>query len=535
MRHGKSKLWVVALLGIAILPYSADAKQPKQITLSPIGRFDPGPGREGAEIAAYDPATKRIFSINAASSQVDVLDISDPSDPVLEFTIPLGGRPNSVAFHNGIVAVAVENAIKTDPGQVEFFDTNGTPLNSVTVGALPDMLIFTPNGRWLLVANEGEPNSYNQPDSIDPEGSVSIIDMTVGAANLTQADVKTARFNDLIPQTNASSIRFYGPDATLAQDLEPEYIAVSHDSKTAWVTLQENNAIAILDIEARVFTRLAGLGFKDHSQAGNGLDANDTDGINIANWPVFGMYQPDAIDSYRVRGVTYLVMANEGEARDFPGFNEEVRVNALDLDPTAFPNADVLQLDANLGPLIVTSETGDTDSDGDIDKIFVPGARSFSIRTANGDLVFDSGDDFEQITKAQVPASFNSNGEADTFDTRSDNKGPEPEGVVLGKAFGRTYAFIGLERTAGVMVYDVSDPFKPTFVQYVNTAPDDISPEGLLFIKEEDSPNGKPLLVVSHEISGTTTIFEITKGSAPFSVDGGTADNGSSKGKMRTR
>jgi hypothetical protein len=151
------------------------------------------------------------------------------------------------------------------------------------------------------------------------------------------------------------------------------------------------------------------------------------------------------------------------------------------------------------------------------------------------DLVFDSGDDFEQITAAQAPDSFNSNGMAATFDTRSDNKGPESEGIVLGKAFGRTYAFIGLERTAGVMVYDISDPFVPTFVQYVNTSPDDISPEGLLFIKEEDSPNGKPLLVVSHEISSTTTIFEITKGAASFSVAEGTTDNGSSKGKMKTR
>jgi 2',3'-cyclic-nucleotide 2'-phosphodiesterase/3'-nucleotidase/5'-nucleotidase len=511
VKRGMTTICIVILLSVAILPYSAEAKQPKQITVTPIGRFNGG-GREGAEIAAYDPSTQQIFSINPSLLSIDVLDISDPSNPVLVFRIPVGGRPNSVAILEGVVAVAIENAIKTDPGFVQFFDINGTLLSTVTVGALPDMLIFTPNGRRLLVANEGEPNSYNLLDSVDPEGSVSIIDMTVGAANLTQADVRTATFSNAIPRANASSIRIYGPGATLAQDLEPEFIAVSHDSKTAWVTLQENNAVAILDIEAGIFTRLVGLGFKDHKQADNDLDASDRDGgINIANWPVFGMYQPDAIDSYRVRGVTYLVMANEGEARDFPGFNEEVRVSDLDLDATAFPNADVLQLDANLGRLLVTSVTGDTDSDGDFDKIFVPGGRSFSIRTANGDLVFDSGDDFEQITARQVPASFNSNGEADTFDTRSDNKGPEPEGVVLGKAFGRTYAFIGLERTAGVMVYDVSDPFKPTFVQYVNTSPDDISPEGLLFIKEEDSPNGKPLLVVSHEITGTATIFEITK------------------------
>jgi Choice-of-anchor I domain len=506
MRNLRSMICVVAMLGIAILHHAAYAKQPRHITLTPIGRYNAGPGIERAEIAAYDPATSQIFSINPTLARVDVLDISNPSDPVLAFSILLGGRPNSVAFHNGVVAVAVENAIKTDPGQVEFFDTNGTPLSSVTVGALPDMLIFTPNGRWLLVANEGEPSSYGQMDSVDPEGSVSIIDMKVGAANLTQADVRTATFNDAIPKRNTSSIRIYGPDATLAQDLEPEYIAVSEDSKTAWVTLQENNAIAVLDIKAGIFTRLVGLGFKNHSRPRRGLDASDRDGgINIANWPVFGMYQPDAIVSYRVDGVTYLVMVNEGDTRAFTGFNEEAQVSALSLDPTVFANADVLQLDANLGRLTVTNATGHADGDGDFDKIFVPGARSFSIRTAEGRLVFDSGDDFEQITAAQVPTLFNSS------DTRSDNKGPEPEGVVLGKAFGRTYAFMGFERTGGVIVYDVSDPFHPTFVQYVNTSPDDISPEGLLFIKQKDSPTGKPLLVVSHEISSTTTIFEISK------------------------
>ena len=523
MKLVRTTICVVALLVIAILHPTASAKQPKQITLTPIGRYSAGPGIERAEIAAYDHATRRIFSINPTLSRIDVLDISDPSDPVLAFTIPLAGRPNSVAINRGIVAVAVENALKTDPGQVQFFDTDdtdGTVLNSLTVGALPDMLIFTPNGRWLLVANEGEPNDAY---TVDPEGSVSIIDMTGHVTNLTQADVRTATFNDSIPMTNAATIRRYGPGASLSEDLEPEYIAVSHDSKTAWVTLQENNAVAILDIEAGVFTRIVGLGFKDHNQAGNGLDASDQDGgINIANWPVFGMYQPDAIESYRVHGVTYLVMVNEGDSRAFTGFNEEVRVNSVTylLDPTVFPNAATLKQNSNVGRLMVTRASGDTDGDGDFDQILVPGGRSFSIRTADGELVFDSGDDFEQITAAQVPAAFNSNGTAATFDTRSDNKGPEPEGVVLGKAFGRTYAFMGLERTAGIMVYDVSDPFNPTFVQYVNTSPDDISPEGLLFINEQHSPNGRPLLVVSHEISSTTTIFEIGKESTSVLVAG---------------
>ncbi len=286
------------------------------------------------------------------------------------------------------------------------------------------MLVFSHNGRWLLVANEGEPSTYVAPRSLatDPEGSVSIIDMRRGPAFLTQDDVRTATFNDSIPKTNESSIRIYGPGATLAQDLEPEFITISQDSKTAWVTLQENNAMAVQDIEKAKFTRLVGLGFKDHSLPGNGLDASDQDlavdndplkdGINIKKWPVFGMYQPDGIASYRVGGETYLVMANEGDARDWPGFNEEVTVGATGyvLDPAVFLNAAELKNQANLGRLTVTNATGNTDGDTEFEKIFVIGARSFSIRKTDGTLVYDSGDELEQRTAALVPDLFNSNG-----------------------------------------------------------------------------------------------------------------------------
>ena len=523
MRFANALIFFV--LGIAVMtsPHEALAKNDKAITLTPIGRYSAGSGGTRSEIAAYDPATRRVFAINLALLRVDVLDISDPATPVLEFMIPLAGAPNSVAIRDGVVAVAIENAVKTSPGFVQFFTTSGLLLSVVTVGALPDMITFTPNGKYVLVANEGEPNSYNQLTSVDPEGSVSIIDMTVGAANLTQGDVRTATFNNDMPKTNPSSIRNYGPNATLAQDLEPEYIAVSHDSKTAWVTLQENNAIAILDIEKGAFTRLVGLGFKNHSLPGNGLDASDSEisseprrgTNNIANWPVFGMYLPDAIDSYHVGGATYLVLANEGDTRNYLGFSEEIPVgdSGYVLDPAVFPNASTLKLEPNLGRLTVTNMLGakEIDSDAQFERIFVPGARSFSIRTAAGELVFDSGDDFEKIIEARALAIFNSNGTPASFDTRSDNKGPEPEAIVIGKAFGRTYAFIGLERAGGIMIYDISDPFAPFFIDYVSTSPVDIAPEGLVFIKEDDSPNGKALLVLSHEVSNTTTIFEINK------------------------
>ncbi|MTJ14179.1 hypothetical protein FJR11_16645 [Anabaena sp. UHCC 0187] len=251
-------------------------------------------------------------------------------------------------------------------------------------------------------------------------------------------------------------------------------------------------------------------------------DVNGTSGgggkINLQNWPIFGLYQPDSIASYTVNGQTYYITANEGDTRDYAGFSEETSVAALNLDPTVFPDAATLKLPQNLGRLTVTNTLGDTDGDGDIDQIFVFGGRSFSIWDSTGKQVYDSGADFERITAAALPGNYNSNNDSNNFDNRSDNKGPEPEGVVIGVIKDRTYAFIGLERVGGVMVYEVTNPHTPQFVQYVNTRDFSLSatsgltdsgPEGLTFISANDSPNSKPLLVVANEISKTTAIFEV--------------------------
>lgn len=508
------KLMASTLLALAALPLSANSP----IDLVPIGKYVTGiPFTGAAEIAAFDPETQRLFSVNGATNTLDIIDLRDPSVPGLIRAVPMsscapGGLPTSVAIRDGTVAVAAENAIDATPGWVVFLTPEGDCVSSVTVGAGPDMVTFTPNGRRLLVANEGEEGAGG-----DPEGSVAIIDMTGGAAGVTQADVAIVSFDAFDKTTIDPRIHRINPSplVSLGIDLEPEYIAVSHDSKTAWVTLQENNALAVLDVEAGRFTRLIALGFKDHSLAGRGLDPSDRDGgIHIGQWPVLGMYQPDAIDTLNYNGETFLFTANEGDSRTA----EETRVGSEVLDPAAFPNAAFLQLNANLGRLRITNLRGDTDDDGDFDELYSFGGRSFSIWKASGTLVFDSGDAFEQLTAATFPSIFNSNGTPATFDTRSDDKGPEPEHVVLGKAFGRTYAFIGLERTGGIMIVDVSNPFAPAFVRYFNNqtfngpvGQGDISPEGLLFVKAEESPTGNPLLIASHEISGTITIHEIQK------------------------
>lgn len=522
MKQSRLMPILVGLVVSAALASPALAHGSGGITLEVLGTYASGIFLDGgAEIVAFDPGTHRLFVTNAAENSIDVLDLADPTAPTLLFSIALssiGAGVNSAAVSGGVVAVAIESDPKQAPGKAAFFDVSGTFLSSVTVGALPDMITFTPDGTTVLVANEGEPNDAY---TVDPEGSVSVIDVSAGAAHVTQADVRTADFHAFDAGPLDRSVRVFGPGSTPSQDFEPEYIAVSADSRKAWVTLQENNAIAIIDISSATVVDVVGLGTKNHRRFRNGLDASNEDGrIRIRPWPVRGFYLPDAIAAFRKDGHTFLVTANEGDSRDYGGFSEEERVADLTLDPDRFPHAATLQLEENLGRLKVTSTAGDFDGDGDYDALFSFGARSFTIWTPWGRKLFDSGSQIELITAAALPDDFNSDNEENgSFDDRSDDKGPEPEGVVIGEVHGRTYLFVGLERIGGVVVFDLEDPLDPRVVTYVNNrdflgdpaagTAGDLGPEGLVFIPADDSPNGKPLLVIANEISGTTTIFGI--------------------------
>jgi hypothetical protein len=577
---------------------------PDAISLSFIGRYNTNVfGKSAAEIPAFDPASKRAFVVNAQAGELDVLDLTNPETPVKissinAQSIAAGAVVNSVAVHNGIVAIAVEAAVKTDNGFVALYKASDLGyLSHVAVGALPDMLTFTPDSKTLLVANEGEPgDDYG----IDPEGSISVIDVT----NVTAPVVRTANFhafNGKEAELRAKGVRIFGPGASAAEDFEPEYIAVSADSKTAWAALQENNAFAKIDITTATVTDIYPMGYKDHGLAGQGLDPTDTDKkAEVKPWPgVRGLYMPDAIAAYEADGKTWLVSANEGDARAWgedndaywngdatQGFVEEFRVKHLvhksgfdrragdDLPPQlrelaagALLNPEVFnycgaiagdakecreddflgrlnitwtlgyRTDANHQP-VMFNDKGLADPAGDrlmYDALYSYGARSFAIWSEDGELVWDSGDQFEQfLTSADcklkaardLPCAefFNSNHEeGSSFDNRSDNKGPEPEGVVLGKLGEKTFAFIGLERMGGVMVYDITHPQAPVFQDYLNTRENwtaenpgdnlagagDLGPEGLAFVAAADSPNGKPLLIVGNEVSGTTSIYEI--------------------------
>lgn len=537
--------------------------QLKEIGGHRTGIFD----QSAVEITAYGPVSKILFVVNAARMTIETIDIGNPRKPmpITLNTTNLGrlvnsvdirscissidadfemGEPHSVAMRRQgeVLGVAVEAMDKTRPGMAVFIRVQRhkegismTCLNALRVGALPDMITFTPDGQYALVANEGQADIDGS--NPDPEGSISLINLPENPdaiRRLSNTDVVAVDFTRFNAQKKAlidQGIRIIGngpgyPIPTVAMDLEPEYIAVAEDSKTAWVTLQENNALAKVDIANATVTDLLPLGVKKHWMKGNGMDASSEDGgVNIRLWPVHGMFQPDAISAYSIHGQTFLVTANEGDARTF----EKMLIENANLDTAAFPEAVDLQRRENLGQLKITSENGANEK-GEFEKLFSFGARSFSIWDAHGTLVFDSGDDFERITEKKLPkGAFNTEKDKNRrFDSTSSSKGPEPEGVAVGKVDGRWYAFIGLEEVGGIMVYDITNPSDATFVQYINLrdftgVPEkdtagDMGPEGILFIEKEQAPSFKdddgndvkePLLVVANEVSGSITIFRI--------------------------
>ena len=451
---------------------------------------------------AYIASGTTLHSLNLASGEPSAADVTIDTTRF--------GRITSVAAHGNRVAVTVTSvAGQAEPGWVLIYAAESMILlQEILVGAGPDMLTFGPCGHRLLVANEGEPECRIEGDTatlVDPEGSITVIGIIDGYA-LPPRTVSFADFNGHEAALVAQGVRIFGPNATVAQDLEPEHIALGPLGLRAWVTLQENNAIALVDLlhwPPRV-ADIIPLGDKDHGTAANALDVNDTDGPVRAVHPgLLGMYQPDGIKTGLIDGQVYLFTANEGDARDYPPcFSEEVRVRNLQLDPAEFSESER----AALANLRVTTTRGA--SGGVYRRLHAFGGRSFAVWDTQGRQVFDSGRMLEDLLAAR-PGYF--------FDARSDDKGPEPEDLAFGRIDGIPYLFVGLERANGVMAFDVSDPASPVFAEFLanpeNPAfPAGEHPERLDFVPAGASPTGSALLLVTNEVSGTTRAFQLGHG-----------------------
>lgn len=507
-----------------------------QLNVTHTGRYTSGADfdKGGTEIVKYNPTNGVAYSINGDKEALDIVDVAHPS---VDGTINLkkriylqdndieAGDVTSVAVHPGgdYFAVSAPAVDKTQPGTVAFYDKDGNYLNHVTVGSLPDMVTFSKDGKYLLVANEGEPNDDY---TVNPEGSVSVIDMTSGPSHLSAQDIRVASFT----KEHQKSLRALGPNAEDAYlNIEPEYIAVDNQSKYAYVTLQEVSAIAKIDIANASIVDVKALPYKDHSFVQNSMDTSDKDGKSeLRRVPVLGLLQPDGVETYEYNGETYLVIANEGDSQDYKGYSEETRVKKIkddiQLDATYYQGYTQEALDdmvknglfndEQLGRLKVTTDQPFKNEYGIYHALVSYGGRSFSIlRGSDLEMIYDSGNDIEQRILELLPERFNADYQDYNdieVDGRSDDKGPEVENVVVGQVGSHSYAFVGLERVGGIMIYDITDPYEPYFVKYLYD-PDnkDISPEGITFESAEESPNGKPLLIASFEVSGTTSTWEL--------------------------
>ena len=501
------------------------------IELVRLGSFAATGGN--AEVVSFDPTSDQLYILNTLGNKIEIVQIGTTGSltktgEIDLSTLPEFGGANSVAIKNGVVAVAYGNVTPGEAGHVALFNAAGVLQTTVEVGVLPDMLTFTPDGSRILVANEAEPVSAGN----NPAGTISIIDVATLAVTNT---ISFASLNGTGDGAAEAALEQAGlalfPGQLAANDIEPEYISVSPNGTRAYVTLQEVNAVAVIDLTNPSADRplsILPLGMIDRSLVGNEFDGSDQDGagtagsIQIENHPVFSLLQPDAIASFSSGGVTYFVTANEGDARVVFG-SEEVRLNnaAYDLDDTVFPNETDLKNNDDIGRLNVINHEGDTDGDGDFDQIVTYGGRGISIFRQNDDgtitKVRETGGEFEKILGNQPNAATNFNGEntAGTFDTRSDNKGPEPEGVTVQAINGKLYAFVTLERAGGVMVYDVTDPANASFVSYEppvpfsggTPIPADNAPETVISISAADSPMGVPLVVTANEVGNATTVY----------------------------
>ncbi|HIF5689855.1 choice-of-anchor I family protein [Vibrio parahaemolyticus] len=520
-----------------------------------------------AEIVNYDACTDKLYVVNAQAKRVDVLSLNESSAPSQTDFIDLTdvgtsagieiGAANSVAVFNGLVAVAIENNNKQEDGLIALYRSDDLSLiTTFKTGALPDMVGFSKDGRYIATANEGEPNSDY---SIDPEGSVTLVDLSKGINNADVTQIGFGEFDGVRSDELPKAVRISGPNASIAQDLEPEYLTFADNGKI-YVALQENNAMAIIDPQSQSVEKIVALGEKSWSNSK--LDASNKDKIigNLKSYPqLVGLYMPDTLDSYSINGQTYIVSANEGDGREY-GFKttqaecdqagfmwdeddyqgtpdytnvkgtclshiDEVRGKKLKVT-TDHPLAEALKDNTQLARLKVIKPNHTLNAEENVQAF---GARSFSIWNENGELVFDSGDDFATVALLNEGKYFNSTNDSNSSgDDRSDDKGIEPEAIEVAKINGRYYAFIGLERQGGIMVYDITEPKQAQFLHYVNhrdyTQPvctlvedgecandtynpkaGDLAPESINYFAR----NGQHFIAVGNEVSGTTSVFRI--------------------------
>lgn len=526
----------------ALLAVSGLSPEARAFTL--LSSTNPTPNG-AAEIVSYTPDGFRVvstFSSGGTSYGAEIYTMNAAGQLALQSTVDFaasfspagGGDVSSVAFdpsqrkfgavtlmplNSGSTTLA-DNSLQST-GKVGFFNyQTGAVIATLDVGYHPDSVSFSPDGAKLFVINEAEHDSnWNVGGQTNRTqmGGITIYDLSTVPSNpvagdfaslttahvgfnigdMANAGVATELSGLRTLQTFSAGVQagITGTQPTTLDQYEPEF-GTFKDGKL-YVTLQEANGVGVLDVATAKWEKFHNLGYITST-----IDASDQDGGPNIDDTVRGMPMPDTIASYTVSGTTYFVIANEGDARTDDA--DVSRLASID-DPSVAGGS----TNSILGRLNVLRDQGDAGIDGDIDTPTMMGTRSFTIWNAStGAKVFDSSDSpatkFETILLALEPTIFNNN-QTGTMDSRSDDKGPEPEALSIGQFGASTLAFIGMERQGAILVYDITNPAAPFFVGNLpagtNYANGLVGPESLVYIAAADSPTGQAALIGGFEVS----------------------------------
>ncbi len=469
---------------------------------------------------SFDHTVQQLYSVNQQANGFEIIDYSDIYKPNVLQTVDVSGfisKIRCIESASGFVFVAGDGSSAQLPGKLLIYTSNGVYRKQLSLGVTPDRMKFSHDDISLIIANEGIPDANY---STDPPGTVNIINTAAGVNFITQADVKTVDFTRLDTTNYDPLIHIYSnAGQNPSEDVEPEAIAFSSDNQTAYIVLQENNAVAVVDIPSAKIDTVLGLGYRDYGM--KGLDASDqANSIMIDTYQgLYGIHQPSDIESFSHAGSDFTFSVNQGAPREYSGFNESVRVKNQPVDPSKFTNLSHLLQDTVLGRLFITSVFGDHNGDFLHDSLLSFGSRSVSIWDSSGTEIWNSGDQIAQLLASTHAVNFNSSANSNnSYKLQSDNMGAEPSAVAIGEVDGNRYAFVSLYQMGGILVYDISDPYNPQFELFElnrdfnlpanDPMAGDLGPIDLEFVPASRTNLNIALLFVANQVSGTINVYQ---------------------------
>ena len=268
-----------------------------------------------AEISTVSKDGKTLIHTDALAQRIGFIDISDPNAPKGLGTMDLKAQghtkdePTSVAVYGDYLLVVIDETggdFTNPKGRVDIVRiSDRTRISSIDLKGQPDSIAISPAGApgkpKAAIAMENqrdeELNDGNLPQL--PTGFVQTIDLSGDAKDWKATPI---RFEDDNGK-RLDAVQKAGLDTP--EDLEPEYVSINGKNQLA-VTLQENNGVAIIDLQTNRITNV----FSAGSAEVKGVDTKSDKLINPTDTLPATPREPDAIAWI---DDNHVATANEGD------------------------------------------------------------------------------------------------------------------------------------------------------------------------------------------------------------------------------